>query len=148
MRFRLVVSRFLPCYIAGVVLLAAGACHSARPAGAPALADDAHSTFDLTGVVYDETSGRPLAGVLVVLEADPPRQSTTNDRGIYVITDAPRGEYAVSARRIGFFIERREVDATCPITLVDSAGRRIAGGGPCEPKHQRLNFLMRQHSVR
>ena len=99
-------------------------------------------------MVYDETSGHRLAGVLVELEADPPRQSTTNDRGIYVFTHASRGEYAVSARRIGYFVERREVDASCPVTIVDSAGRRISGGGPCEPKHQRMNFLMRQHSVR
>jgi len=142
------MTRWLPGVIAGTALLVAASCHPTRPAGAPAFADNSDSTFDLTGVVYDETSGHRLAGVLVVLEADPPRQSTTNDRGIYVFTHAPRGEYAVSARHIGYFVERREVDATCPVTIVDSAGRRIGGGGPCEPKHQRMNFLMRQHSVR
>ena len=142
------MNTWLPGVIAGVALLGAVTCHPVRPSVAPALADNTDSTFDLTGVVYDEASGRPLAGVLVMLESDPPRRSSTNDRGIYTFTHAPRGEYAVSARRIGYFIERREVDATCPITIVDSAGRHIGGGGPCEPKHQRLNFLMRQHSVR
>jgi hypothetical protein len=59
----------------------------------------------VTGIITD-SAGVPLAGVEVFLgSAQTP--AVTNDRGIYMVTDAHRGRLWISARRIGYAPTRR-----------------------------------------
>lgn len=130
-------------------LLALGACRAVRPAPPPppSAASVRSPVFDLAGVVRDEGTGRPLAGVLVVADALPGHRAITDPAGAYRISGLPRGWYAVSARKVGYYVERREVASDCPVVIVDGAGRPIGGGGPCDPAPQVLNFLLRVHTV-
>lgn len=128
------------------LLFAIGACKGQRPAVAappPSMA----SPFELAGIVRDEATGRPLAGVLIVADSLPGRRAATDAVGAYRIVGLPRGTYTVSARTLGYYIERREIQVSCPVTIVDAAGKPIAGGGACDADLLVLNFLLRKHTV-
>lgn len=121
----------------------------AATAAAPVPPDTGGATFDLSGVVRDEDSGRPLPHTLVVVAggAGAERRTGTDSAGAYHFAGLPRGGYAVSARRVGYYVERRDLSVRCPVTVVDAAGRPLSRAGPCDPARQTLNFLMRAHAL-
>jgi hypothetical protein len=102
----------------------------------------------LLGTVREEASGRPVAGVLIVVENLEEIRALTDSAGAYRIPALTYGSYTVTARKIGYYIERREIAASCPVVIVDTAGRPIGGGGPCDPDPQLLNFHLRPHTLR
>jgi len=55
----------------------------------------------LAGVVRDDSTGRPVAGVEVVLEGTD-KQAVTNDIGRYAMNDAPTGVHTLLFRSIGY----------------------------------------------
>lgn len=138
----------IPIAMVVSLILSALVARAGGPMPAPVVFGAPDSTFDLSGVALEEATDRPMASVLIVVESDPPRRATTDAHRGFEFRGVLRGEYTVSARRIGYFVERREIDASCPMVVVDSAGRQIGGGGPCQPQRQRLTFLMRPHTVR
>jgi hypothetical protein len=66
-------------------------------------ADDAVTRGDrvLAGVVRDDSTGRPVAGVDVVLEGTD-KTAVTNDIGRYAMNDAPTGVHTLLFRSIGY----------------------------------------------
>ena len=128
-----------------IILLLIGACHAASPHAAPPPTGAARvpGAFELVGTVREEATGRPLADVLIVVDSLPTLRAGSGADGQYRIPAVPPGSYLVSARKIGYYTERREVGASCPVVIVDSGGRPIGGGGQCDPDRQVLNFYMR-----
>jgi TonB-linked SusC/RagA family outer membrane protein len=59
------------------------------------------------GIVTDDGTKRPLAGVNVILVGTPVT-ATTGEDGRYVIASAPAGVHSIDARRIGYASSRRE----------------------------------------
>ena len=74
---------------------------------APATLRSQVSTGKVTGVVTDQSTGEPLAGVSVVIE-ELERGAITQDNGRYFIVNVPPGTYTVTARLIGYQTVRRE----------------------------------------
>ncbi|MBI4409386.1 MAG: TonB-dependent receptor, partial [Gemmatimonadetes bacterium] len=73
-------------------------------------------TGKLTGIVTDQQSGEPLAGVQVFLEGTG-RGTLTQENGRYFIINLPPGTYTVVAQLIGYSTVRKEnvriaIDAT------------------------------------
>ena len=69
----------------------------------------AQSTGTLTGQVIDATTGDPLPGVNVVIEALTQGAATDVD-GSYTIEDVPEGTHEVSARFVGYGDDQATVD--------------------------------------
>lgn len=136
--------------VALLVLLPVGACHAAARSATqvPSAAASALETFELVGTVRDEATGRPLAGVLIVVDSLSTLRTVSGADGTYRVPAIPRGSYFVSAHKLGYYVERREVGASCSVVIVDSAGRPISSGGPCDPDRQVLNFSMRSLVLR
>src|SRR5438128_2230337 len=82
----------------GVLLLTLGCC--AANAAAPQAA--------LTGVVVDDRTERPIAGVLVYLEHEP-LFVETDAQGRFALSVAP-GRHTISASVIGYAVLRTTVD--------------------------------------
>ncbi|HEX5438155.1 MAG TPA: carboxypeptidase-like regulatory domain-containing protein [Gemmatimonadaceae bacterium] len=106
------------------------------------------ATFDLVGIVRAEVSGHPMPGVLIVVDSSRSHRVVTDSAGRYRITGLPRGSYTVSARRLGYYVERREITVTCPVVVTDEHGKVLSDGGPCDPSPATLNFYLRPHTVR
>ena len=64
-------------------------------------------TGKLTGVVTDQSTGQPLAGVQVYLEGTG-RGALTQENGRYFVINVPAGTYTVVAELIGYATVRRE----------------------------------------
>src|SRR5262245_34701785 len=107
------------------VLVMAAACtliaglSAQRGSGPPPPGETAPTTpVDGTGAIsgfgVDGTSGRPLAGAIVsILRSAGPRgggpsnpRVTSDDRGRFIFTKLPAGDYIVNAAKIGFFESR------------------------------------------
>jgi hypothetical protein len=127
-----------------------GACRSSTRGAAVPLspAASAHEAFDLVGTVRDDISGRAVAHVMITVDKDSTMRAQSDLDGRYRIAAVPMGSHFVSARRIGYYLENREVDATCPVVIDDSAGRPLSDPEPCDAAVQVLNFHMREHALR
>ena len=105
-------------------------------------------TFDVVGVVRDEATGRPMAGVLIAADSAQLHRVVTDSGGAYRFTGLPRGTYFISARRLGYYVERREIRVACPVDVVNDRGKIVNDGGPCDPSPATLNFLLRPQTTR
>mgnify|MGYP001000906703 FL=1 len=83
----------------------------------------AATTGNITGRVTDESNGKPLAGVTVVVSGPQGEQTEfTDSNGSYTITDLPPGEYVVRFFYANVKIERPGVIVSADKTLSVGAG--------------------------
>lgn len=68
------------------------------------------------GTVSDSSTGRPLAGVQVVVVGTA-RGAVTNDAGVYVLSAVPPGQVTLGTRRLGFDAAERTVSVTAGQTV-------------------------------
>lgn len=83
--------------VALLVLLLVGACHAAPRSATqvPSAAASARDTFELVGTVRDEATGRPLAGVLIVVDSLSALRTGSGADGTYRIPAILRGSPAL-----------------------------------------------------
>lgn len=101
------------------------------------------ATFDLTGIVREEASGKPVRGVRVALDSAHLVIAYTDSSGRYRFNGVRRGTYTVAVAALGYYIERREISVECPVDIVDDHDRVIRDGGECDPSPVTLNFFLR-----
>ena len=97
--------------------------------------------FCVVGVVRYEATAAPHPGVAVAIDSVH-RGAVADSAGSYRICGLHAGEYTVSARRIGFYIERRDIRLDCwhvPTVVVD--GRIVSD---CR-REEALDFFMRSY---
>jgi hypothetical protein len=104
--------------------------------------------FELRGVVRVEATGQAIAGAVVSVESLSKRHTVTDANGSYRLDSLPLGAYTIDARRLGYYVERREIAVHCPIAIVDSAGRPLRTNAGCDSDQQILNFHMRPQTLR
>ena len=88
--------------------LVAGAAQLGQPQGPPRA---------VSGRIFDDTTGCPLAGVQVQAVGASGR-AATNPQGRYRLTDLPAGDVVVQAVRAGYRTQR-----SLPTTVTDSSAR-------------------------
>ena len=75
---------------------------SATPESAPDVSGAPRAVAAvLTGIVRQDSTGRPLPGVEVVIEG-PPQHTETDDSGRYVLSPLPAGRHVALFRAVGF----------------------------------------------
>lgn len=103
-----------------ILLLAAAflaGCTQANPAPAP----EGEADFDDLGLQADETTGvmrgvviddaiRPLVGVLINVTGTAAHSTTTNDEGLFGLSNLEPGTYFVSASKAGFLPTQQSVE--------------------------------------
>jgi len=82
--------------IAGVILLTSIPLASYAQSGS------------IKGVVHDESTGRPLTGVNVLLKGTT-FGAATSDSGSFAIDNVPVGKYTIVASRVGYRTQQREI---------------------------------------
>src|SRR5689334_4453244 len=115
LRERLVLS-FLMAFLSGPRAVAQ----------APARPD----SFELHGTVRDEASGHPMPGVLIIPDSVAAHRAVTDSSGKYRLIGLPHGSYFISARKFGYYVERREITVACGVVVVDNQGKVVNDGGP------------------
>jgi len=75
----------------------------------------------IEGEVIESESGEPLPGVNVVIREEQ-LGATTDDQGMYAITDVPEGTLVLEARFVGFQTETREVEVPAGETVIVDFG--------------------------
>ena len=53
----------------------------------------------------------------------------------------------MSARKLGYYVERRRIAVSCPVVIVDDHGKVLDDGAPCDAIPATLNFYMRPETV-
>ena len=106
------------------------------------------ATFDLTGIVREEASGKPVRGARVALDSAHLVIAYTDSSGRYRFSGVRRGTYTVAVAALGYYIERRDISVRCPVDIVDDHDRVVLDGGACDPSPATLNFFLREQVVR
>lgn len=75
--------------------------------GLPAAAPAQVGAGKVTGVVLDQSTGEPLAGVQVLIEGTG-LGTLTQENGRYFIINVPPGTYSITAQRLGYATVRKE----------------------------------------
>src|SRR4051812_14887958 len=91
----------------GAIALGAALLNLPGPLQAQATPPATARRARLTGIVTEEGTKRPLAGVNIFVVGTPVT-GTTGPDGRYVIPSAPVGIYSIDARRLGFAQSRTE----------------------------------------
>jgi hypothetical protein len=89
-----------------------------------------------------------MAGVVVVTESSDPHRAVSDAEGSYRLDGLPLGSHIVSARKVGYYVERREIAVNCPVRVTGVGGTAAADAGSCDPSPARLNFYLRPEIVR
>lgn len=101
--------------------------------------------FCVAGVVRNEQTGVPHPGVAVSIDSVG-RGAIADSAGTYRICGLEAGEYTVSARRVGFYIERRDIRLDCWMLPTVVVGDRIVGD--CRGGEDSLDFYMRVYGLK
>ncbi|WEK38374.1 MAG: TonB-dependent receptor [Candidatus Pseudobacter hemicellulosilyticus] len=92
--------------------------------------DQKKATGRITGKVVDFENGDPLTGATVSLESTG-SQTVTNDKGEYVFTAIPPGEYAVAASYVGYKKDKiTQVKVAEEKTVVIDIKLQVGGENP------------------
>src|SRR5690606_3749049 len=101
--------------------------------------------FCVAGVVRYEETGVPHPGVAVSIDSVGPA-AIADSAGTYRLCGLEAGEYTVSARRVGFYVERREIRLDCWMHPTVVVGGRIVG--ECRGGEESLDFYMRVYGLK
>src|SRR5690606_3931220 len=100
-----------------------------------AAAEPAAATVVVGGVVIDESTWQPVAGVAVYIAGDT-LGTLTDAEGRYVIEGVPRRNHIVSIQRLGYLPERR-------LLMVCAPPQSSQPCTPAGPRWHLLNFYLR-----
>lgn len=148
------VTQLVVTFVIPIAVLSATHDSATRAATPTAIspADTLEDAFDLSGRVVDERTGRPVARVIITVDTTalpgPGIRSTRTDAdGRYRFTRLPIGDYFVGARGIGYYVERREVEVTCPVVVVEPHETVVRKEAACAPPPEVVNFSLRVRVV-
>ena len=86
---------------------------------------EAQAAGTIRGTVTDVGTGQPVAGAQVHL-AGGTRGAVSRNDGTYVITEVPAGAYVMTARRLGYALERANVTVIAGGTVTQDFTLRVA----------------------